>query len=256
MTLRGAVVLAVLALCAPANAQTTGDTRRSGFEDMSPALQAIQRDDFANPAALWLADGETLWNAPAGKAGKSCADCHGAADAMRGVATRYPAFDANLGRVVDLDGKIDDCRVRRQQAESPPPESRARIALEAFVARQSRGLAIAPPTDGQTEAAAAVGEALFRRRMGQIDLSCAQCHDERAGLHLAGSIIPQGHPTGYPVYRSEWQSVGTLQRRLRNCMIGVRAEPYVYGSPELVALEAFLMRRASGMTLETPGVRP
>ena len=69
-------------------------------------------------------------------------------------------------------------------------------------------------------------------------------------------MIPQAHPTGYPVYRLEWQSLGSLQRRLRSCMIGVRAEPYAYGAPEAVALELYLMVRAGGMRIETPAVRP
>jgi sulfur-oxidizing protein SoxA len=87
-------------------------------------------------------------------------------------------------------------------------------------------------------------------------LSCAQCHDDNAGQRLAGSVIPQAHPTGYPLYRLEWQGVGSLQRRLRNCMVGVRSEPFPYGSAEYIALELFLMRRADGMLLETPAVRP
>ena len=248
-----AVVLAGLAAAAVAQ---SADKRRSGFDDMSPALQAIQRDDFANPAVLWLTEGEAQWNARAGTAGKSCADCHGSAESMRGVAARYPAFDATAGRVVDLDQRIDACRSRHQGAPSPAPESRARVAMEAFVARQSRGMPIVSAAESNLDRTVAAGADLFARRMGQINLSCAQCHEERAGAHLAGTAIPQGHPTGYPVYRSEWQAVGTLQRRLRNCMTGVRAEPYAFGAPELVALEAFLMRRAAGMALETPGVRP
>ena len=78
------------------------------------------------------------------------------------------------------------------------------------------------------------GRKLFTQRQGQINLSCAQCHDDNWGRHLASSLIPQGHPTGYPIYRLEWQSLGSLQRRLRNCMIGMRAEPYDYGAPEYV----------------------
>jgi sulfur-oxidizing protein SoxA len=70
------------------------------------------------------------------------------------------------------------------------------------------------------------------------------------------AVIPQSHPTGIPCYRLEWQSLGSLQRRLRNCMVGVRAEPYAFGSPEFVELELFLMTRARGMALETPAVRP
>ena len=47
-----------------------------------------------------------------------------------------------------------------------------------------------------------------------------------------------------------------LQRRRRNCLVGMRAEPYEYGAPESVDLELFLMWRARGMTIETPAVRP
>lgn len=248
--------LAAGALAASAAAQPASDPRRSGFADMGPALQAIQLDDMSNPAMLWIVEGERLWNGRAGRAAKSCADCHGAGESMRGVATRYPAYDNGIGRAVDLDGRIDHCRDRYQLADLPSPESRERVALAGFVARQSRGLPIAPPVDARLDALAAAGEALYRRRQGQLDLSCAQCHDERAGGKLAGVTIPQAHPTGYPLYRSEWQAVGSLQRRLRNCMTGVRAEPLAFGSPELLELETYLMRRAAGMAWETPAVRP
>jgi sulfur-oxidizing protein SoxA len=100
------------------------------------------------------------------------------------------------------------------------------------------------------------GRELFTRRQGQINLSCGQCHDDNWGKRVAGAILPQGHPNGYPIYRLEWQGVGSLQRRLRNCLFGLRAELYAFGSSELVALELFLMQRARGMTIETPAVRP
>jgi len=89
-----------------------------------------------------------------------------------------------------------------------------------------------------------------------VQKSCGRCHDDNWGKRLAGALIPQGHPTGYPVYRLEWQSLGSLQRRLRNCMIGVRAKPFEYGALEAVALELYLMARAHGMPIETPAVRP
>ena len=89
-----------------------------------------------------------------------------------------------------------------------------------------------------------------------MGLACARCHDDNWGKRLAGNVVPQAHPTGYPVYRLEWQTLGSLQRRIRTCMLGMRAEPYDYGAPENVALEAFLMWRARDMPIETPGVRP
>lgn len=39
-------------------------------------------------------------------------------------------------------------------------------------------------------------------------------------------------------------------------MIGMRAEPFPYGAPEFIELELYLMSRASGLRIETPGVRP
>ena len=108
----------------------------------------------------------------------------------------------------------------------------------------------------QLRPAVDLGAELFHRREGQLNLSCSQCHDDNWGKRLAGNAIPQGHPTGYPLYRLEWQSLGSLQRRLRNCLIGMRAEPNAYGSDEYVDLELYLMWRAQGMTVETPAVRP
>ena len=175
---------------------------------------------------------------------------------MKGVAARYPAPDAISGRLMNLEQRINVCRVEKQKGKSLAYESRDLLALASYVGRQSRGVPIAVPVDVLTRTALESGRALYNRKIGQIDLSCAQCHDQNAGRHLAGNAIPQAHPTGYPIYRLEWQGVGSLQRRLRNCMSGMRAEAYEFGAPELVDLEYYLMWRARGMKLETPAVRP
>jgi sulfur-oxidizing protein SoxA len=243
------VLFAAAALAQPA--------RRSGFDDMAPAIQAMQRDDAANPAMLWVAEGEALWREPAGASAKACADCHGDARAsMRGVAARYPAFDETSGAPIDLAGRIRRCRGERQGASAWPRESEPMLAMAAYVGMQSRALPVAPPEDSRLAPFVAQGQALFNERRGQLDLSCAQCHEANAGRRLAGSIIPEAHPTGYPIYRLEWQGMGSLQRRLRNCMVGVRSEPFAFGDAAYIALELFLMRRAAGMRMETPAVRP
>jgi sulfur-oxidizing protein SoxA len=71
--------------------------------------------------------------------------------------------------------------------------------------------------------------------------TCAQCHDSNSGKRLAGNVIPQAHPTGYPLYRLEWQALGSLQRRLRNCLAGLRAHAQDFGAAEFVDLELVLM---------------
>jgi sulfur-oxidizing protein SoxA len=115
---------------------------------------------------------------------------------------------------------------------------------------------ITPAVDSRLQPFRENGRRWFERRLGQLQLSCASCHDERAGARLGGSVIPQAHPTGYPLYRLEWQTIGSLQRRLRGCLVGVRAEPFEFGAPEYVDIELFLMSRAAGLKIETPAVRP
>ncbi len=236
--------LLVLALVAAS--ALAADDRRSGADFMSPATQAMQRDDAQNPGMLWVASGEAEWN-------KSCVKCHGdARSSMRGVAARFPAFDAGSGKVVNLSQ-----RITQGHGHKPlPTESEELLALEAYVAMQSRGMPVSPPQDAETRAAAARGQQLYNQRIGQLNLSCAQCHDQQWGRKLAGSTIPQAHAAAYPIYRLEWQAMGSLQRRLRNCMSGVRAEIPRFGATELTELEAWLAVRDAGMIMESPGVRP
>ena len=227
---------------------------------MAASTQTMQNDDTLNPGMLWVKDGEALWNSPAGGNAsignlKSCASCH-AQSSVKGVASRYPAFDDALKRPVNLGQRINECRQKHQSAAPFKTESQELLGLESFVAHQSRGLPVAPPTDARLDAARQRGLQRYTQQIGQLSLSCAQCHDNNAGGRLGSSQIPQAHPTGYPVYRLEWQTLGSLQRRLRNCMSGVRAEPFAYGSPELVELELHLAVRAKGMLIESPGVRP
>jgi L-cysteine S-thiosulfotransferase len=251
------VAAAALGLSLVAADEARRTERRSGFEDMSRETQAMQRDDAANPGMLWVEEGEALWNRGEGAAARACAGCHGdAAASMRGVAARYPTFDPATGRPINLEGRVNRCRRDHQGAGALAWESGDLLALTAFVAHQSRGVPITAGEDARLAPFRERGRRLFEERRGQLDLSCAQCHDDHAGKRLAGTLIPQGHPTGYPLYRLEWQGLGSLGRRLRNCMAGVRSEPYAYGSAEHADLELFLMSRANGMPVETPAVRP
>ena len=77
---------------------------------------------------------------------------------------------------------------------------------------------------------------------------------ERDGVFFA-VLSSQGQPTAWPAYRMEWQAAGSLERRLRACFLGVRAEMPAYRSEDLLALQVFLAQRAQGLALEAPGVR-
>lgn len=226
---------------------------RSGLAYAGGSLAAMQSDDVANPGMLWVDRGSELWRGAAVSA-PACAGCH-AEGSMRGVAARLPAWSAPAGRVVDLEDRINACRVVRQREAPLPRGGDDLLALSAFVASQSRGLPLHVEVGGPARPAFERAQAFYVTRRGQLDLSCANCHDALAGRRLGSETISQGHPTAFPAYRLEWQGLGSLHRRLRACLYGVRAALPDEGAQLLTELELFLAWRADGLPVEAPGVR-
>jgi len=227
---------------------------KSGAAFLGSDLRALQNDDFANPGMLWVERGEKLWREPAGKNSLACAGCH-KDQSMRGVAARYPRIDGANAKLLNLEGRINQCRTERMGAEPLRFESGELLALTAYISRQSLGVPIAVGIGGSSRARFEAGRASYHQRRGQMNLSCAHCHDAQWGKRLLSETISQGHPNAYPAYRMEWQAMGSLQRRIRACLSGIRAEMLPYGSQEHLDLELFLAWRAQGLPVETPGVR-
>jgi len=229
---------------------------KSGIEFQSADVKAMQADDFANPGMLWVERGAALWKSPRGAANASCASCHGdGAQSMKGVAARYPAYDASLARVVDVEQRINACVAGKQRDSALAWESQDLLALTAYVAHQSRGMPLAARIDGPASAAYERGRTLYFERQGQLNLACTHCHDANWGRTLLAEKVSQGQPVDWPAYRLEWQSLASMERRLRACYFGVRAEQPAFGSDDLVALQLYLAKRAQGLASNAPGVR-
>lgn len=255
LTLATAVVAAALTFPVIAESTAPADLPReavvSGLEFLTAETRALQQDDFANPGLLWVDRGRALFEQAAGEA--SCADCH--QGRLAGAYTRYPQYDAGAQALVSLDDRINLCRSTRQQREPLAMESEELLALSMYLASQSKGMPYRVSIEGNARPYFEQGRAYFFQRRGQLNLACDQCHDQNWGRKLRGDTISQGHPTAFPGYRMEWQSAGSLHRRLRDCDVGVRAEPHALGSPEYTALELYLAWRAGDLPIEVPGVR-
>lgn len=232
------------------------DGRRSGYTYLSEENQRLQDDDFANPGLLWVERGRELWRQPDGSAGIACAHCHDdAAVSMRGVRTRYPRLDHTRGKLINLEQQINRCRDQHMQVAPYPYESESLLDLTAFISFQSRGMPIDVRVDGPAQSFFEAGKAFFYRRRGQLDLSCAHCHEQYAGQRLRGDVISQGQINGFPVYRFTWQALGSTHRMFDWCNTSVRAEPYALGSDEYVNLELFMAWRSRGLPVEAPAIR-
>ena len=246
-------------LVALAHAQTRQiplDKLQSGLAFTGPEILGLQGDDFANPALPALDKGGRLWKQVAGKSDKSCQSCHGElSSSMKGVATRYPAIDKASGTLFNLEDRIRQCRQQNQKAPEWPFESEELLAITLYVTSASNGMPIQVSIEGKAQPHFEAGQKIFMTRQGQMNLACTQCHDQRYGIKLFTDKLSQGQPNAYPAYRIEWQRMASLERRLRFCYNGVRAETPPWGHMDMRNIGLYLMWRAQGLKIEVPSVR-
>lgn len=229
---------------------------QSGRHFATPETLAIQDDDFQNPAFLWVEEGEQAWNHAEGTAGKSCASCHGdAAESMKGVRARYPAYDAEKGRVVTLEQRVNICREEKMGAPALRVDGRPLNAITAYLGLQSRGVPVQVDISGPARPFFDKGEAYYNTRRGQLDMRCGSCHEDNHGRYLRADLLSQGMSNGFPTYRLKEQRVISLQYRLQGCVNDVRGESPPMGGEEFTNLEFYLAWRAQGLPVETPAVR-
>ncbi len=237
-------------------AQFTAGEKRSGYLFSKPSTQAVQDDDFANPAFLWIDQGEQLWAKSDDAAGKSCASCHqDATKTMKGVGATYPKYNTAKKKPINLEQRINLCRTDNMKAKAWKYESPQLLAMTAYVKHQSRGMPVSVSIDGPARPFYEKGKAFFTRRAGLFDMACTNCHVDNAGKMLRGNLLSQGHVNGFPTYRQGWQTLGSLHRMFNVCNTRLRAAVYPAGSDEYVNLELYTTHRSKGLKIETPSVR-
>lgn len=231
------------------------DTLYSGWRFRSDETQVLQTDDFDNPAFSAVSYGEDLWETAAGTSEKACADCHGDVESMAGLRAQMPRWNEAAGAPWTLEDTINWSVAEHQGAEPWKWESPEMLAMTALIGLQSRGMPVAVDASGPMAEWIERGRELYYTPVGQLDLACANCHEDNYGNYIRADHLSQGMSNGFPTYRLKWQGVGSLHRRFKGCMEQVRAEPYKRGSDEFTALEAYLAFRGNGLSVETPAVR-
>ena len=228
----------------------------SGWRFRSRETQSLELDDFENPAMVAVDQGEALWASVDGSQGKSCQECHNeASESMKGVRAGYPKWNAKLNKPHTLETQINECRTERMGADKWKWESGNMLGMTAYVGLQSRGMPVKVQTNGPMADWHAKGKDLYFTRVGQLNMSCANCHQENYGKMIRADHLSQGQANGFPTYRLKWGGLGSLHRRFKGCMDNIRATPYKRGSDEFIALEVYLASRGEGLSVETPAVR-
>ena len=208
------------------------------------------------PYDFALDEGKTAFETPFAN-GKSYADCF--PNKGIGVRQTFPYFDTKTGEVVTLDLAINRCRT--ENGEKPLPYQTGMMAsITAYMAETSRDkpFDIKIPDDPRARVAYEEGKKFFYSRRGQLNFSCASCHAGASGQRMRGDILAPalGILAAFPIYRSDWGSMGTIDRRFTSCSSQMRAEPLPPQDVQYRNLEYFLSYMGNGVPISGPGTRP
>ena len=243
-------------VAAPAHMEETGiDTIMSGWHFRADETQALEMDDFDNPGMIFVDKALDSWASVEGSEGKSCASCHDDPSSLKGVRAVYPKWNETAGEVRTLAMQINDCRVNQMGADKWKYTGGDMASMEALISVQSRGMPVNVAIDGPIKAVWEQGKELYYTRTGQLDLSCASCHEQNYGNMIRADHLSQGQINGFPTYRLKNAKLNTVHARFKGCVRDTRAETYSPGSAEFVALELYVASRGNGLSVEGPSVR-
>jgi sulfur-oxidizing protein SoxA len=240
---------------APDHLQGHLGTIYSGWVFRSDETQAMQMDDFDNPGMIYVDQAMDAFNTEMGAEGNSCASCHSPSD-FEMVRATYPQWDEDAGEVQTVEMQVIECQTERMGMEEPYGyDSQAMRNMVALIASEGRGQVVNVAIDGPAQSAWEQGREMYYTRYGQLELSCANCHEQNYGNNIRADHLSQGQVNGFPVYRLKQANLVSVHNRFRGCIRDTRAETFQVGSPEFVALELYVASRGNGLTVEGPAVR-
>lgn len=237
--------------------------------------QMLKEDPWSNPANLDVDRGEALWRTPRGPKNVSLEGCDlgKGAGVVDGVFAELPRYFTDADQVMDLETRLLWCMEklqgfdRAELVKRPHPSGGQPVkelgAVATFVASKSNGMTYAAKLDHPKEQeTVALGKALFFRRSGPHDFSCATCHAEKGrrirlqGLpHLSDPEEAKKVVGEWPAYRVSNTHVMTMQHRLYDCYWQMRVPELQMGSDVSVALIAYLTKNAQGGEIAAPTIK-
>jgi L-cysteine S-thiosulfotransferase len=265
-----AVAVATFApgLMATANAQGSSEAEIQKYREMIS-------DPMSNPGFLAVDRGEALWKTARGKNNVSLEKCDlgEGPGKLEGAFAKLPRYFADADKVMDLEQRLLWCMDKVQALDtaevvkrrfSKPGVVSDLEDLVAFIANKSSGMKYEAQLKHPKEKEMfAIGEAMFFRRSGNMDFSCATCHGDD-GLRIRTTNLPnfakpsksaQESMGSWPTYRVSQSALRTMQNRLWDCFRQQRLPAVDYGSDIVTALTLFLVQRADGGEIQVPSIK-
>jgi len=225
----------------------------SGWRFRTDETQALEMDDFDNPAFVFIDQAIDNWDKVEGTANAACSSCHEDVEEFAGLRAGLPRVED--GKIVTMEDLINNCRTENMGAEKWKYTSGQMASMATYIGLQSRGMPVDVKIDGEAEPFWQKGKDLYYQRVGQLDVACSNCHEDNYGMMIRADHLSQGQINGFPTYRLKNAKINTAHMRFKGCMKNIRATPYKPGGDEFKALELYLASRGQGLSIETPSVR-
>lgn len=231
------------------------DTIYSGWLYREDDTRDMQRDDFDNPAMVFVDRGLDSWNKAQGAKGESCVGCHQGPESMAGLRAVTPRVDEKSGKLMTVENYINGCVTERMGLEAWGMTSDKMKDMLSLISMQSRGMIVNVAIDGPAAPYWEKGKEIYHTRYGQLEMACVNCHQDQQGHMIRADHLSQGQINGFPVYRLKDAGMLSAQQRFVGCVRDTRAETFKPNSDEFKALELYVASRGNGLSVEGVSVR-
>lgn len=213
-------------------------------------------EPLANPAIFNVELGSRLFN-KLGRQGQSCQSCHQDVAILADWAVTMPKFEPRLNKIIGIEEFISR-HALATTGDSYLSQSQENLSLAIYLRHLANGKPLAIDTsDTNTKAAVNRGAALMKRKIGQMNLSCMDCHVMGANKWIRGQyLIPiLGMYTHFPTYRTSQGQIWDIRKRFQRCNVAIRANELPPDAPEYGDLEVYIATLNQGQVFAIPGIR-
>ncbi len=216
-----------------------------------------------NPADLMVGNGEELLGEFCGGDEGLAAFLNVSEDELPVYLAGFPRYLEDFKQVVAIDQVLQG--LMHKNGHKPfKLKSSNMFDMSAYAKSIANGEKSQIDVDANEHMKAAykLGDITFNQKRGGRGLSCMSCHSpDVIGGVLRTQPLPDLSNKGvavaatWPAYRMTKSSLRTLQRRFQGCMKNALLKVIPIGSPEMVALEVYLTKKAEGTEIAIPGLK-
>ena len=223
----------------------------------TPVEKRDNLDPIENPG-MWAVDkAQELWTQKM-SSGFACGTCHNDPKAQfKTWAASMPKWEPRLNKVLGVEEFV----TRHAKATTGAVwlmETDENRAMSVYLHYLANGAPImVDTTSPEAKAAIARGVELSKRKVGQLNMACTDCHDKVANRWIRGQWLgePKGQYDHFPTWRTSLQAIWDIRQRFQWCSVNIRADELPPDAKEYGDLELYLASQNAGLKLSVPGIR-